>query len=137
MPPPPVGRSGAGGSCSERDCSAAGHDRSPHLSPSGLGLGSRSSPVAGPSRSGDGGRSSPSTSGSGDDDRSSTVDSFDFDWDDSFRAVLRLIREFQFGGTGKCSPKPVQDFSCTGFRATIRVFPGSSLACFPFTEVSP
>ena len=91
---PPAGHSGAGGGRSERDRSAAGRDRSPRPSPLGLGSGSRSSLVAGPSRSGDGGRSSPSPSGAGDDDRSSTVDSLDLDQDDSFRAVLRLIREF-------------------------------------------
>ena len=50
--------------------------------------------MACPSRLGDGGRSSPSPSGAGDDIRSSTIDSLDFDRDDSFRAVLRLIREF-------------------------------------------
>ena len=47
-----------------------------------------------PSHSGYGGRSFPSPSGAGDDDRSITVDSLDMDRDDTFRAVLRLIREF-------------------------------------------
>ena len=101
MPPPAAGRSGAGGGRSEcdrsatgRDRSAAGLDRFPRPGPSGLGLCSRSSPVVVPSRSGNGGHSSPSPSSAGDDDRSSTVDSLDLDWDNSFRAVLRLIWEF-------------------------------------------
>ena len=40
------------------------------------------------------GRRSPGPSGVADDDRSSTLESVDFAWDDSFRAVLGLIREF-------------------------------------------
>ena len=40
------------------------------------------------------GRRSPVPSGAGDDDRSSTFESVDFARDDSFRAVLGLIREF-------------------------------------------
>ena len=36
----------------------------------------------------------PSPLGAGDGDRSSVVDSLDLDRDDSFRAVLHLIREF-------------------------------------------
>ena len=103
MPPPPAGLPGAGGGRSGCDLSAAGRDHSPRPSPSGLDLGSRSSPMAGPSRLGDGDHSSPSPSGAGDDNHSSTVDSLDLDRDDSFQAVLRLIREFQFVGTGKCS----------------------------------
>ena len=87
VPPPHAGHSGTGGGHSERDSS--------HLpGPSGLGVGSRSSPMAGPSCSGDGGRSSPSPLGVGDDDCPSTADSLGLDRDDSFRAVLRLIREF-------------------------------------------
>ena len=39
-------------------------------------------------------RRSPGPSGVADDDRSSTFESVDFAWDDSFRAVLGLIREF-------------------------------------------
>ena len=39
-------------------------------------------------------RRSPGPSGVADDDRSSTFESVDFAWDDSFRAVLALIREF-------------------------------------------
>ena len=92
MPPPLAGHSGAGGGCSEGDRSAAVRDRSPRPGPSGLGLGLRSSPVAGPSCLGDGGCSSPSPLSAGDDDHSSTVDSLDLDWEDSFRAVLRLIQ---------------------------------------------
>ena len=40
------------------------------------------------------GRRSPWPSGAADDARSSTFESVDFAWDDSFRAVLGLIREF-------------------------------------------
>ena len=40
------------------------------------------------------GRRSPSPSGVADDDRSSAFDMVDFDWDDSFRSVLGLIRNF-------------------------------------------
>ena len=39
-------------------------------------------------------RRSPGPSGAADDDRSTTFESVDFAWDDSFRAVLGLIREF-------------------------------------------
>ena len=41
-----------------------------------------------------GGRRSPAPSGVADDDRSSAFDTVDFDWDDSFRSVLGLIRSF-------------------------------------------
>ena len=88
MPP------GTGGGRSGHDRSVPGRDRSPCPGPSGLGLGSRSSPIAEVSRSGYAGRSSPPPSGAGNDDRSSTVDSLNMDWDDSFRAVLCLIMEF-------------------------------------------
>ena len=40
----------------------------------------------------------------------------------------------QFGGTGRCSPETVQDFSCTGFWATVRVAPGSYLPTFPLLQ---
>ena len=39
-------------------------------------------------------RRSPGPLGAGDEDRSTTFESVDFAWDDSFRAVLGLIREF-------------------------------------------
>ena len=54
---------------------------------------SRSSAREDPDRSG-ARRRSPGPSGAADDDRSSTFESVDFAWDDSFRAVLALIREF-------------------------------------------
>ena len=54
---------------------------------------SRSSASEEPDRSG-ARRRSPGPSGAADDDRSSTFESVDFAWDDSFRAVLALIREF-------------------------------------------
>ena len=94
MPPPPVGHPGTVGGRSEGERSASGRDCSPRPGPSGQSSRSRSSPVAGLSHSGSGGRAFLSPSGAGDDDRSSTVDSLDLDRDDSFRAVLHLIREF-------------------------------------------
>ena len=94
MPPPPASCSGAGGGLSGRDRLGFGCDRSIRPGPSGLGSGSRSSPVPGPSRLGSGGCASTSPSGAGDDDHSSTVNSLDTERDDSFRSVLRLIREF-------------------------------------------
>ena len=131
-------RSGPGGGRSECDRSAAGRARLSCPDPSGLGLGSRSSPVASPSRSGDGGRSSPSPLGAGDDDRSSTVDSLDLDWDDSFWAVLCLIWEFH-------SLEEPASVALNWFKTSLalvfglqsRVFPGSSLVCFPSAAVSP
>ena len=66
-------------------------DRSPRPGPSGWT--SRSSERAERYRSG-AGRRSPSPSGVADDDRSSTFDKVDFDWDDSFRSVLALIQNF-------------------------------------------
>ena len=134
MPPPPAGRPGVDGGRSGGDLSASGRDCSPRPGLSGLGSGLRSSPSADQSRSEYGGRSSPTPSGAAEDDRSSNFDSADMDRDDSFSSVPGLP---QFGGTGKCSPEPVQDFFCTGLQATIRVFPGSSLASFHLTAVSP
>ena len=137
MPPPPAGRPGVGCGRSEGGCVAPGRDCSPQPGPSELGSGLRSLPGAGRSRSDYGGCSSLALSGAAEDDSFSTSDSVDLDRDDSFKSVLRLIRDFQFQGTGKCSPEPMQDFSCTGLWATIRVFPSSSLASFPLTVVSP
>ena len=87
MPPPPAGRPGIGGGRS-------GGDRSPRPGPSGQGLASRSLPVAEPSRSEYGGRYSPAPSGATEDGHSSTFESLDLVRDDSFRSVLRFIREF-------------------------------------------
>ena len=94
MPPPHTGHPGVGGSRYGSDRPASGCDCSPRPRPSGPGLGSQSLPVAGLSHSGYGDRSSPAPSGAGDDDHSSTFDSLDLDWDDPFRSVLHLIREF-------------------------------------------
>ena len=68
---------------------AGGH--SPRPGPSGWTA--RSSVGAERYRSG-GGRRSPAPSGVADDDRSSAVDTVDFDRDDYFRSVLALIRSF-------------------------------------------
>ena len=94
MPPPPAGRPGVDGNCSGGDCSASGRGCSPRPGPLGPGLRSQSSPVAGPSLSEYVGCSSHAPSGAGDDVRCSAFDSLDFDRDDSFRYVLRLIWEF-------------------------------------------
>ena len=123
----PLGVLGVDGGCSGGDRSASGRDRSPRPGPSGLGSGSRSSLGAGLSRSGYGGRFSPSPSGAAEDDRSSNFDSIDMDRDDSFKSVLHFIQEFH----------SLEVLPCTGLRATIRVFPGSSLASFPLAAVSP
>ena len=66
--------------------------RSPRPGPSGW----RTRLSAGAERyhSGFGGCLSPVPSGEADDDRSSALDALDFDWDDSFRSVLSLIRNF-------------------------------------------
>ena len=85
------GRPGVGGCRPGSDRSAPGRDSSPQP---GLGSGLRSSPDATQSRSGFDGRSSPAPSGAAEDDHASANDLLDLDRDDSFRAVLRLIREF-------------------------------------------
>ena len=94
MPPPHIRRPGMCGSCSKSDRSASDRDRSPQPGPSGLGSGSLSATGADRSRSDYGGRSSPAPSGVVDDDRSSTFESVYLGKDDSFRSVLRIIREF-------------------------------------------
>ena len=94
MPPPSSGLLGVGGGRPGPGCSALGCDRSPQPGPSGLGSGLRSSPRAARSCLGFGGRSSLAPSGAAEDNRGSTYDSLDLDWDDSFHAVLCLIREF-------------------------------------------
>ena len=50
------------------------------------------------------GRRSPAPSGAADDDRSSAFESVDFAWDDSFRAVLALIRNFHDMGEPAGAP---------------------------------
>ena len=94
MPPPPSRHPGAGGGRSECARSASGRARSPQPGPSGLGSGEQAAPCADRSRSGFHGQSSPTPSGAAEDDRDSVSGSVDLDRDDSFRAVLRLIREF-------------------------------------------
>ena len=87
--PPRAGRAPGGTPGDFRPASAG--DRSPRPGPSGWT--SRSSSRAERYRSGAGHRSY-SPSGGADDDRSSAVDTVDFDRDDSFRSVLGLIRNF-------------------------------------------
>ena len=94
MPPPSSGRSGVGGSRPGGELSALGHAHSSQLGPPGLGSGLWSSPGAARSRLEFAGLSSPAPSSAAEDDGASTSNSLDLDWDDSFRAVLRLIREF-------------------------------------------
>ena len=136
MPPPPAGRPCVGGSRPGGDRSAPGHDRSPQPGPSGLGSGVRSSPGAARSCSGFGGRSSPSPSGAAEDDHSSTFDSVDLDRDDSFRAVLHLIREFHsmeepatvaLNWCKTSLAKFMEDRVCTGFSLFLAVAIGSTV----------
>ena len=87
--PPRAGRAPGGTPGGFR--SAPAGDRSPHPGPSDWT--SRSSARADHHRSGAGHRSY-SPLGGADDDRSSAVDTVDFDRDDSFRSVLGLIRNF-------------------------------------------
>ena len=68
---------------------------SPQPGPSGLRSGALTAPrAADRSRSAFSGRSSPAPSGAAEDDRDSVSGLVDLDRDDSFRAVLCLIREF-------------------------------------------
>ena len=87
--PPRTGREPGGTPGDSRPAPAGG--RSPRPGPSGQTA--RSSAEAERFHSG-GGRRSPAPSGVADDDRSSAFESVDFDWDDSFRSVLALIRNF-------------------------------------------
>ena len=89
-PSPSAGRA-LGGTPGDPRPAPAG-DRSPHPGPSGWRL--RSSAIAEWDRSGFGSHLSYPPSGEADDDRSSALDSSDVAWDDSFRAVLSLIRNF-------------------------------------------
>ena len=77
-------------------------------------------------------RRSPVPSGGADDDRSSTFESVDFARDDSFRAVLGLIREFHdMAEPSDCACGSVQDVSCVGLRSNVGVLLGIYVACFP------
>ena len=95
MPPPPSRRHSAGGGHFESVCSASGCARSPQPGFSSLGSGKRAAPHTDRSRSALHSRSSPSPLGAGEGDRDSVSNSIDLDRDDSFRTVLRLIREFR------------------------------------------
>ena len=117
MPPPPSSCLGAGGGCSGSDCSASGRTCSPQPGPSGLGSGVWAEPRADRSRSELHGRFSPAPLGAAEEYRDSVFGSVDLDWDDSFRCVLHLIREFH-------SIAPIYGLQS--------VFPGCSLASFPF-----
>ena len=94
LPPPPASRPGAGDGHSGSARSAFGRARSPLPCPSGLNSGDRAAPHADRSRLGLHGLSLPAPSGVAEDDRDSISGSVDLDRDDSFRSVLRLIREF-------------------------------------------
>ena len=94
-PPPPFSWLGAGGGRSESARSASGCSRSPRPGPSGLGSGEWAALRADRSHSEFYSPSSPAPSGAAEGDRDSLSSSVDLDWDDSFRSVLRLIREFQ------------------------------------------
>ena len=74
------------------------------------------------------GRRSPGPSGAADDDHSTTFESVDFARDNSFQAVLGLIREFHdMAEPAGCS---VQDFSCVGLRLNVGDFSGIYPASF-------
>ena len=90
----PASHSGAGSGRSRSARSASGHTRFPLPGPSGLSSGVRAAPRADRSCLGLHGLSSPAPSGVAEDDRDSISGSVDLDRDDSFRSVLRLIREF-------------------------------------------
>ena len=82
----------APGSTPGDSCPAPVGDRSPRPGPSGRRP--RSSARAERYHSGIGGRLSLAPSGEADNDRSSALDALHNDWDDSFRSVLPLIRNF-------------------------------------------
>ena len=94
MPLPPSSRPGAGGGRFGSDRSASGRARSPQPGPSGLGSGERAALRADRSCSAFYSRSSPAPSDAVENDRDSVSGTVDLDQDDSFRAVLCLIREF-------------------------------------------
>ena len=94
LAPPSASRSGAGGGCSTCAHSASGRTSSPLPGPSGLSSDVRAAPRTDRSHVGLHGLSSPAPSGVAEEDRDSISGSVDSDRDDSFRSVLRLIREF-------------------------------------------
>ena len=106
---------------------------------------SRSSAREEPDRSG-ARRRSPGPSGAADDDRSSTFESVDFARDDSFRAVLALIREFH----DMAEPATVPAARCktslasayglaseTSPAFTLLVSPCCRLSCLTLTRTCP
>ena len=93
LPPPLASYSGAGGGRSRCACSASGRARSPLPGPSGLSSGVWAAPSADRSCLGLHSLSSPAPSGVAEEDRDSISGSVDLDRDESFRSVLRLIRE--------------------------------------------
>ena len=98
---------------------------------------SRSSVREEPYRSG-ASRRSPVPSGVADDDRSSAFESVDFARDDSFRAVLGLIREFHDMAEPASVPAARCKTSlCVGLRFNVGVFSGIYLACFPLVVDTP
>ena len=91
---------------------------------------SRSSAREEPDRSG-ARRRSPGPSGPADDDRSSTFESVDFARDDSFRAVLGLIREFHDMAEPATVPAARCKTSCVGLWFSVGDFSGVYVAGFP------
>ena len=89
--PPTISGCAPGGTSSDSRPAQVG-DCSPGPGP--LGWRQWSSAVAEQYRTGFGGQLSSSPPGEADDDCSSSLDALDIDWDDSFRSVLALIRNF-------------------------------------------
>ena len=83
-------------------------------------------------------RRSPGPSGVADNDRSTTFESVDFARDDSFRAVLALIREFHdMAEPANCTRGSMQDFSCVGLWFGGGFLSGVLVAAFPLIIDSP
>ena len=82
-------------------------------------------------------RRSPGPSGVAEDDRSTTFESVDFARDDSFRAVLGLIREFHDMAEPATTRGSLQDFSCIGLWFGSGFLSVVFVAAFPLVVDSP
>ena len=82
-------------------------------------------------------RRSPGPSGVADDDRSTTFESVDFARDDSFRAVLALIREFHDMAEPATVQGSLQDFSCISLWFGGGFISGVLVAAFPLIIDTP